>query len=274
MNPIGIMQGRLSPPGARPQTFPRASWRDEFDRARDCGFDRIEWLLAADGLDDNPLLTDHGIREIRRQAERTGIRVSSVCADCFMVRPLAREDWRANAELLGRIVQQSADAGIDVVVVPILETAAIRDAADRVRLLEALRDPLAQAERAGVRIALESDLAGDDLREIIDASESTFLGVCYDVGNATAAGHDLEGDLRALAPRLFGVHIKDRVRNGTSRPLGEGEVDFDAVAKELARAEYMGSMILETPVGADAMASARRNLSFLRGCLSMPIATT
>ena len=90
MNPIGIMQGRLSPAGARAQAFPRATWRAEFAQARELGFDRIEWLVASGGLDDNPLLIDaNAVRAIVRDS---GVRVDSVCADCFIERPMVNAE--------------------------------------------------------------------------------------------------------------------------------------------------------------------------------------
>ena len=61
MNPIGIMQGRLSPSRAgRAQAFPFATWREEFAHAAEAGFDSIEWLVTAELYADNPLLVDHG----------------------------------------------------------------------------------------------------------------------------------------------------------------------------------------------------------------------
>jgi L-ribulose-5-phosphate 3-epimerase len=273
MNPIGIMQGRLSPPGPRPQTFPAASWQAEFDRARACGFDRIEWLLTADDLDHNPIWTDAGVADLLAQAARSAVQVSSICADCFIPLSLCGDDRLANTAVLTRLIERCRRAGIAVVVVPVLETSAIRTASDRARLLEALRDPLAAAVAAGIRIALESDLPGEELRSIIDASGSPSLGANYDIGNATAAGHDCERDVDALGPRLFGVHVKDRVRGGASRPLGEGDVDFDAVARGLARAGHAAPLILETPVGEDAAQSAKHNLAYLQrrlGAMVMP----
>jgi L-ribulose-5-phosphate 3-epimerase len=271
MNPSGIMQGRLSPPGPRPQTFPAASWQAEFDRARACGFDRIEWLLTADDLDHNPIWTDAGLAEMHALAARTAVQVSSICADCFIPLSLCGDDRLANATVLTRLIERCRRAGIAVAVVPVLETSAIRTAADRARLLEALRDPLAAAAATGVRIALESDLSAEELRSIVDASASPWLGANYDIGNAAAAGHDCEHDLRALGPRLFGVHVKDRARGGPSRPLGEGDVDFDAVARGLARAGYTAPLILETPTGEDAMQSAKLNLAYLQRRLGVMV---
>ena len=67
MNQIGIMQGRLSPPVAgRLQAFPWKSWEEEFDHARLCGFDTIEWLFQADRHEENPIWIGTGREKIRR----------------------------------------------------------------------------------------------------------------------------------------------------------------------------------------------------------------
>ena len=57
MNPIGIMQGRLSPPPpARLQAFPWRSWAREFEYASGCGFDGDEVNAQARGMAQEPRL--------------------------------------------------------------------------------------------------------------------------------------------------------------------------------------------------------------------------
>ena len=53
VNKIGIMQGRLSKQkGIRIQEFPRDTWEQEFEKAKDIGFDTIEWIFDSK---DNPM---------------------------------------------------------------------------------------------------------------------------------------------------------------------------------------------------------------------------
>ncbi len=48
--PVGIMQGRLSPPvGGRIQSFPVQTWADEFPRAREAGLASIECIYEGGG---------------------------------------------------------------------------------------------------------------------------------------------------------------------------------------------------------------------------------
>ena len=45
-NKIGVMQGRLVPKyNNRYQAFPVGMWQNEFNIARDCGLDLIEFIL-------------------------------------------------------------------------------------------------------------------------------------------------------------------------------------------------------------------------------------
>ncbi|GBL40917.1 hypothetical protein EMGBD3_02850 [Nitrosarchaeum sp.] len=59
---IGIMNGRLSPPvDNHIQSFPVNSWRNEFQRAYDCGFDSIEWVFD---LNPNPIYKMTELRKL------------------------------------------------------------------------------------------------------------------------------------------------------------------------------------------------------------------
>jgi hypothetical protein len=47
-------------------------------------------------------------------------------------------------------------------------------------------------------------------------------------------------------------------------------VDFESVRAALVAIDFRGPLILETPRGADALASARANLAFARDVFSVP----
>jgi len=271
VNPIGIMQGRLSPRGARPQSFPALTWPQEIEQARACGFDRLEWLVTGESLGHNPLWSPDGPL---RLIQRSGLRVASVCADCFITAPIVGVP-AANAidglALLERIVTCAHRLGAGVVVLPLLEGNAIATGDDAAAVVAALAAPLLHARACGIRVALESDLPAPQLVDLVRSAGSDVLGVCYDTGNAAASGFDAAADLRAIGDRLFHVHIKDRRRNGGSVPLGEGDADFEAVFDGLRAVGYHGPIILETPPGDDPLTSARAHLAFVRGHLAAAV---
>lgn len=275
MNAVGIMQGRLSPSqSGRLQAFPGATWPAEFVAAAAVGFDQLEWLVTAEQA-ANPLLSG-GFREIEQAVAGSGVRVASVCADFLISQPLVRVsdvDRRASIELLQTVIERGTAVGIKVVVVPILENGEIRCDDDVERVADALRPLGKLAESRGQRLAIETQLSVAAVKDLIERCASPAIGVCYDVGNAAAAGHDCASDIRALGSSLCHLHIKDRLPNGASVSLGTGAVDFPAAFQALAAIRYEGAMILETPVGDDSIANARNHIAFVRHQLQ-PLAET
>jgi hexulose-6-phosphate isomerase len=264
MTGIGIMQGRLSAaPAGRAQQFPR-DWAAEFAAAAATGFTAIEWLLTAESLVDNPLLSSAGVAAIRECGSRHRIPVLSVCADCFIAVPLTSgEHSDGRRALLARLVYATRQAGAAVLVVPFLEGNTLRSRSEARRVLTHLSPALDAAADAEVAIAIESDWPAGDWLEVVADCGHPSLRVCYDTGNAFAAGGDPPADLRILGARVSEVHIKDRRRGGDSVPLGQGDVDFDAVFAALLDIGFNGPVILETPVGDDPVASAIANRAFV-----------
>lgn len=192
MNEIGIMQGRLSPPvPGRLQTFPWSSWEQEFHHAHECGFDAIEWLFEADDYEQNPIWTESGLERIRRQIATAGVQLRSVCADYFMAHPFIRvpEQERARSvAVLNRLIVRAASVGIQTILLPLLEVAEIRTDAEKVQLLDSLREPLSLAAAHGIRLGLETELPAVEYRALIEQGDHSALDVYYDTGNAAARG--------------------------------------------------------------------------------------
>jgi hexulose-6-phosphate isomerase len=271
MYSIGIMQGRLSSPvPGRPQAFPHASWEAEFQRARVCGFDTIEWLFEAERYEQNPLWEDAGLEKIRQQVRSTGVQVCSVCAHYFMLHPFFRvseQERKQSIAVLCRLICQAAALGIDTILLPVLETTEIRTEAEAAQLLDSLQEPLALAKEHDIRLGLETELPASQYRDLIEAANSPQLGVYYDTGNATAKGYDIVADIRLLKPLLCGIHIKDRKRGGGSTFLGQGDTPFAAFFETLAEIGYTGRLVLETPTGEDAVSIGKTHREFIRSLL-------
>jgi len=268
-NPIGIVQGRLSPPvPGRLQAFPWRTWRDEFSRARTCGFASIEWVFEVDRYDQNPIWAQEGVVAITRQVDETGVRVDSICADYFMAHPffgVAERERQETIAALEQLIRRAAAVGAKTVLLPVLEATEIRSRRDQTELIECLRHPLELAAAHRVRIGLETELPAEDYRALIEAASHPALVVYYDVGNATAKGYDVASDVRVLGSYLGGVHVKDRRRGGPSVPLGRGDVNFPAFFEAVAEAGYDGPLILQPATGTDFLGDAAEHLNFVRG---------
>lgn len=275
MNVVGIMQGRLSPPPPdRLQGFPSQTWRKEFDLARDLGFDGIEWIFQADGGRENPIRHDAGRSLIRECIMQSRVRVLSVCADYFMAHPFFGVSPREQAEsvtVLLDLIGQARSVGASMVLIPVLEAAAIRNASDRAELKACLREPLALARSVEVRLGLETELPASEYLRLVEEIGHESVAVYYDVGNAAAKGYDVVADVRCLGKYLHGVHVKDRILGGQSVPLGQGQVDFARFFYALAEVGYSGAVVLEAVYGNDYLEDAKRHLGFVHHYLTSQV---
>ncbi|HEX6399283.1 MAG TPA: TIM barrel protein [Actinomycetota bacterium] len=117
----------------------------------------------------------------------------------------------------------------------------------------------------------------------------TDVGLCLDTGHLMVGGGDPAALAGAASARVVHVHLKDvdaalasrvasgdlgyheAVRSGLYRPLGDGDVDIQAVIRTLESSGYAGWYVLEhdevldrePAPGAGPIEGARRSLAFL-----------
>jgi L-ribulose-5-phosphate 3-epimerase len=270
MNPIGIMQGRLSPPvdGAL-QAFPVDTWQTEFRFAADLGAACLEWIYDSRTCDDNPLLTASGVEEIRCLQDLSGVQIWSVCGDYFRDSPFIRTGgsaWAARVERLRHLIHQCQRAGIGRVMIPFVDGASIETDTDIEQARDALRAVLPAAEAHHVVITIETSLAPHRFRHFVESVDHPALRVTYDIGDRVSLGYDPAAEIELLGPWLEVVHVKDRVKGGASVPLGTGDADMRAACAALARIGYGGPLILQCAregIG-DEVSVARRHLALVR----------
>lgn len=252
---IGFMQGRLSPMvDGRIQAFPWEHWSEEFRIAQRHGLSVMEWTLDQNRLYENPLLTAEGQAQIRRLALQHEVSIPSLTGDCFMQEPFWKTEGKARAALL-RNFEAVAGAcvaiGITTLVVPLVDNGRLDDRAQEDVLIAELtaRENVLVDRR--LKVVFESDFTPVELARFIGRLNSSLFGINYDMGNSAAAGFDAMEELSIYGKRVTNVHVKDRVRGGTTVPLGTGSTDFDKVFAALAAAEFHGTYILQTARAVD-----------------------
>jgi len=249
MNPIGIMQGRLSPPvGGRIQSFPVDTWREEFSLAREAGLDCIEWIYEANTEAVNPLRTDEGVTEIRWLAENSEVAVWSVCADYYMAERLVASDGaprEATVEHLMWLMGRAGLLGVRYIVLPFVDASSLQSPQEIKGLLSVLKSVKPAAERAGVELHLETDLQPAELVTVLESVSHSLIRANYDIGNSASLGRDATEELTLLGPWLGSVHIKDRVLGGGTVPLGTGAADFSTCFRLICEAGFCGPFILQ-----------------------------
>lgn len=125
------------------------------------------------------------------------------------------------------------------------------------RLSELFSDAVKEAERQGVRLAIENhqDFTLAEMATLIENVDSPFLGLTFDSGNCLRILDDPIKGLERLAGKVYATHIKDiRLQKGMPAdmwqffacvPAGEGVVDLPGIAEILSRAGYQGMVTIE-----------------------------
>jgi L-ribulose-5-phosphate 3-epimerase len=266
---IGIMQGRLSPAqGGRIQSFPTDTWRNEFPIAQAAELCCIEWIYEAGTDRLNPLTTDEGSRQVLRASEDSGVGVWSICADYYMERHLIAPSGAPisqNVEHLTWLVGRAASIGARYVVLPFVDDSSLKTPSQIGGLARGLEEPIRAAERMGIELHLETDMEAAVLVPLLERLSSPAIKANYDIGNSASLGHDPREQLPALANWIGSVHVKDRLKHGSTVPLGTGDADFATCFRLILGAGFQGPFILQTARGTDTdqLALARSNRAFV-----------
>ena len=126
--------------------------------------------------------------------------------------------------------------------------------------MDVLAQAAPRAEAAGVVLAIENTLSAEDNLKIVERIGSRAVRIWYDVGNSSVWGYDVPAEIRRLGREQISMfHIKD----GKSL-LGEGQINFPAIAAAVKDIGYDGWLILETASPNDLEADTRRNIAYLK----------
>lgn len=246
-NKIGIMGGRLSSRiDNEIQSFPRYSWKDEFEKAKICGFDVIEWIF--DLYEKNPILSDDGIKEIKKLSEKTNVVINSVCADYFMKHKLFSEsqyDIEKARNILQNLIHKCGDLEIKILEIPLVDSSSLRNNDEKEQLISNLEKVLPIAEKNNVSLTLETDLPPKSFKELLLTFDHPNIKANYDIGNSAALGYNSIEELGEFGKWIVNIHVKDRKFHGSSVPLGTGDADFDSFFSTLATLPYVGDLIIQ-----------------------------
>lgn len=262
-NPIGIVQGRLSPlVNGKIQAFPKDTWRQEFRVASEIGFDAMELIFDGPG---NPLFYTEEAQEIQALARDAGIFISSVSADYTMFNPLFGESRAESLKVVVELIRQCGKIGIPRLGISFEDNSAIVTEIQRRQAIEGVKECLSIAEDFNMIITIETSLYGINLKEFITQIDSPNLKVNFDTGNSCAYGDDVSMAIRSLGSLIGGIHIKDRTRLfGPSVALGHGDVDFKSCFDAIKEIGYSGTVIIQAARGSNDVETARQYLNFVR----------
>ena len=150
-----------------------------------------------------------------------------------------------NLEILKKLIHAASDLKIRFIEIPLVDSSSMRSSHEKNQFFNNLKKILPLIEELGVTINLETDLPAIEFKEYVESFDSDYLRVNYDIGNSTSLGYDHKEELNILSKFISNIHIKDRLFDGPTVPLGKGNVNFDSFFHKLSEIKYSGTFIIQ-----------------------------
>ena len=250
MNPLAQASARL--PIKKAVEFEmlpnKVSVVDRLQMARDAGFAEVECPTMPD---------ERQAEEVKKAAEKTGLRIHSVMNMAHWKYPLSSADPAVVAESVKGMQTSLRNAhfwGADtVLLVPAVVNPQTSYHDAWVRSQEQIRKLIPMAQELKVIIGIEEVwnkflLSPLEMARYIDDFKSPWIRSYFDVGNVVISGYPQDW-IRTLGKRIVKLHIKDfkfeKREAAEWVPLREGEINWPEVYKALAEIGYTGSATVE-----------------------------
>ena len=225
------------------QSFP-SNWIEEFPLIEKLGFDGIEWIYDKKSEYDNPILNLEQHENIKMVSKKYNVSLENIVFDWFIIHPLIKNNdikLSTKIEKLIDLLDTSEKIGFQRVIFPLLEGNSIHDSNEMELFLKIFSDNiLPTLNLKKLEIHFETSMSPNDEFYFISKLDNSQTKICFDMGNSASLGFDCSEVLDKISPFLGSVHIKDRLINGPTVPLGEGLVDFSKVFKILNEIKFSG----------------------------------
>jgi hexulose-6-phosphate isomerase len=229
---------------------------DKFKLVKSLGFDGVEL--------DSP--NDLMEKEILEARDKTGLVIPGVVNSVHWKKPLSDPDPAVRAEctqsMIDALHKCKLYGGTTVLLVPAVVSEKVRYDEAWERSTAEIKKMLPEAEKTGVKIAIENVwnnflLSPMEAAQYIDQFDSELIGWYFDVGNIVRYGWPDQW-IRILGERIIKVDVKeysrDKQRNegiweGFKVELGDGDSDWANVNRALREIGYSGWGSAEVPGG-------------------------
>jgi L-ribulose-5-phosphate 3-epimerase len=234
-----------------------ASIAERFQIAHDAGFERIECPTTPD---------QRQAESMKNAAGKAGLKIHSVMNMDHWKYPLSSPDPAVVQKSLEGIKTSLHNAqfwGADtVLIVPAVVDARTSYKDAYTRSQANIRTLLPVAEELRVILAIEEVwnkflLSPIEFARYIDEFQSPWVRAYFDVGNVVLYGYPQDW-IRTLGKRIVKLHIKDfsfredrvtKKRVAEWVPLGEGDIDWQAIYSALEQIGFRGTATVELPGG-------------------------
>ena len=248
--PIGFMQGRLSDiVNNRIQSFPFDNWKNEFEIASKNNFNIVEWTIDSIDIFKNPLLNQNQHIEILKLKRKHCIEIPSVTCDFFMENPffkLNKSDKKKQEKLLINVLENCSKLKIKMAVIPLVDNGSIENNLQEKTLVDFFLYHIDFFKEKNITIVFESNFKPQYLKKFINKFPDKYFGINYDTGNSASLGYNYKKEFKCYFNNIKNIHIKDRLFDGDTVPLGEGDAKLIEILNYLLKHNYNGNLILQT----------------------------
>jgi sugar phosphate isomerase/epimerase len=234
------------------------------EQARQAGLEGVE--VNVGGAAARLEIADPKVRaRYKEQMQQTGLPICSLMMGLLNSHPLA-SDPRAPA-WLEQSINAARDLGARVILVAFFGNGDLLGADGKVKTadvdvaVQRLKAAAPRAKEAGVILAIENYLNGEENMRILDRINHDAVRYYFDVYNTgTTKGHNVPADIRLLRDRSVQFHFK----NGGNY-LDHDKAKFEPIAAAIKEIGYRGWIVLETSnPSKNPVADAKRNGDYVR----------
>jgi len=232
METLGVMQGRLTPQtDNRIQFFPLIGWREEFPTLKKLGISHLEWTFDRNGLFENPILTTSGCEEVNYLAKSFKVSIGTATCDNLMNAPIHKvgPDGQTSSDEFEKFIELVAKSTISTLVWPLVDAGSIKDSKELELFLVAISKHFNLLAKHGIKVAFETDLSPLKNLDLMEKLPQNLFGLNLDIGNSASYGHSIVEEWNLNSNRILNIHIKDRLFEGLTVPLGSGSVSWSEV---------------------------------------------
>ena len=133
--------------------------------------------------------------------------------------------------------------GISIYVLPFLEGTSLKNYTFN-KQLDILNkiEPLIPND---ISVCLETDLNPKNLKQLINSLDTKKFSINYDIGNSAFEGYNYLEEFESYFQFIANIHVKDRVYQGPTVPLGHGDAKIHSVLTEIKKRGYTKNLILQ-----------------------------
>jgi L-ribulose-5-phosphate 3-epimerase len=249
MSKIAIIQGRLvDKVKGKIQAFPREHWEQELEIASKNKIQFIELTIDFDNIWENPISSTLGQEHLKKKLIETNIEPIACTADFIMQSPPwkgSKDNFNEMIFVTKEIIKGLGNINCPLIVIPFVDNSSVsgKSISLAITFLLSLTEVLKSNK---IRVSIESDLKPKELKSFIEQLPSNLFGINYDIGNSASLGFNYKDEFEAYFDRIIHIHIKDRILNGATVPLGEGNADLQGCFKSINDYGYTGNFSMQT----------------------------